>query len=243
MPAVQDFLQRAVGRGGDWCTLGLLAARDVILMRPPSRTPLLQLVLDSCCAAASDTRSKAVRLVANRLFPEAGMAQQIEHTARQRLDALLPAMPAEAALRGQAPAGGATETKIEAAEEAFTAASAHESSDGQRLQHDSEQHEQQKQDATLQSSQPQQLQPSELQQQAEHAAATEAEGEPPSETDGPSDVEAAQLCALYCALCTKKHSLLRRLFEVYGQTSGKAAAPALRLPSSAAMTCKQMICR
>lgn len=36
---------------------------------------------------------------------------------------------------------------------------------------------------------------------------------------GPSAVEAAQLCALYCALCTKKHSLLRHLFEVHAQTS------------------------
>lgn len=36
---------------------------------------------------------------------------------------------------------------------------------------------------------------------------------------GPSAAEAAQLCALYCALCTKKHSLLRHLFEVYAATS------------------------
>lgn len=31
----------------------------------------------------------------------------------------------------------------------------------------------------------------------------------------------ARMCALYCALCTKKHSMLRHLLEVYGQTSGE----------------------
>lgn len=37
-----------------------------------------------------------------------------------------------------------------------------------------------------------------------------------------SAAEALRLCSLYCALCIKRHRLLRRLLETYG----KAAAPA-----------------
>ncbi|KAL4443945.1 hypothetical protein ABPG75_011682 [Micractinium tetrahymenae] len=114
-PAVRQFLEQLAAAGPDWCTLALLAARDAILQRPPSQAALLELVLDACASPTSDTRSKAVRLVANRLFPDPGMAPHIEQAARRRLDAML--------------------------------------------------------------------------------------------------------CALYCALCTKKHSLLRHLFEVYAATS------------------------
>lgn len=220
MPAVQSFLQQAVGRGADWCTLALLAARDVILMRPPSRPPLLQLVLDSCCAAAPDTRSKAVRLVANRLFPEAGMAEQIESTARQRLDALLPAPPPAATSQGHEPGGEDVEMATEATEAAPAGVPGLDRSEKPPPQRELEQEGQQKQDGNAQSNQPPQP---DLQQQAEPAGAPQPLEEPPPEADGPSDVEAAQLCALYCALCTKKHSLLRRLFEVYGQTAGEAA--------------------
>lgn len=176
MPAVRQFLEQVSEGGPEWCTLTLLAARDVILQRPPSREPLVQLVLDACAAPTSDTRSKAVRLVANRLFSDPGMAPQIEQSARQRLDAMLvpAAPPAAAASESEATAGGQTAGGS----------------------------------------------PVDVHQPA--AAEEDVEVEAPAPA-GPSDVEAAQLCALYCALCTKKHSLLRHLFEVYGQTSGKLA--------------------
>ena len=61
--------------------------------------------------------------------------------------------------------------------------------------------------------------PSDL--QGQQATVEEDAEEAPAAATGPTDIEAAQLCALYCALCTKKHSLLRHLFEVYGQTSGR----------------------
>ena len=40
--------------------------------------------------------------------------------------------------------------------------------------------------------------------------------EQPTEGE-PTEEAAAQLCELYCALCTKKHALLRGLFEAYAQ--------------------------
>ena len=182
MPAVQQFLQQMTDAGSDWCTLALLAARDVILQRPPCRSPLLEMVLAACASPMADTRSKAVRLVANRLFPDVSMGPQIELAARQRLDELIVVH------------GTAGEPLAE--------------NSAAPLQQQQQQLEQQQQDVEQRPS-------DDLQQE------TGAEGEELPQQTGPSDAEAAQLCALYCALCTKKHSLLRHLFEVYGQTSGK----------------------
>jgi symplekin len=209
MPAVRDFLQQLVESGPDWCTLGLLAARDVILNRPPNRSDLLQLVLDACCSPISDTRSKAVRLVANRLFPDPGMAHQIEQAARQRLDAMLPSTtPAAAAelvaVKAEQPSPEETQATLPASPSAQAAAAQRkgESADAGSSE---QQPSQTAQDGAQQVEQPQRI------------------GEDGTEVQaaGPSDTDAAQLCALYCALCTKKHSLLRHLFEVYAQTSGK----------------------
>ena len=196
MPAVRQFLQQVAEGGPDWCTLALLAARDVILQRPPSREPLVQLVLDACAAPTSDTRSKAVRLVANRLFSDPGMAPQIEESARQRLDAmLLPTVSPAAVATAPEAEGGAGSPSAQAAAPAVEAAAAA-SAAGEEA-------------AAGCSGNPQQ------------ATAGAGAEEAPAAPSGPSDIEAAQLCALYCALCTKKHSLLRHLFEVYGQTSGR----------------------
>ena len=198
MPAVRQFLQQVADGGPDWCTLALLAARDVILQRPPSREPLVQLVLDSCAAPTSDTRSKSVRLVANRLFSDAGMAPQIEQSARQRLDAMLlpaarPAADATAP-KAEVRAGSPSDLAPSPGEDAPASAPAA----GQGAAAGS---------------------PSDL--QGQQATVEEDAEEAPAAATGPTDIEAAQLCALYCALCTKKHSLLRHLFEVYGQTSGR----------------------
>ena len=229
-PGVGAFLAALAERGPEWATLALLAARDVLLARPPARQALLQLVLQAAASPTADTRSKAVRLAANRLFPDPGMAPEVEAAARRRLDAMLtpppapqpdaagsPAAPAAAAAEGtrsdeaqQQPQGEAAKGGGSPAGSPSAAAGAPEAAAA-----DSEQQQQE-------------------QQQAEQPAAATGEGEAPPPT-GPTDAEAAQLCALYCALCTKKHSLLRRLFEVYGQTSGAAgmctrlACPALRL--------------
>lgn len=174
-PAICAFLERLAERGPDWCTLALSTARDCLVQRPPSRAPLLQLVLAAAASATADTRSKAVRLAANRLYPDPSMAPAIELAAQQRLDTMVVPPPGQGS-----PASAAAAPQ----------------QDGQA--------------------------PSE--QQPDSKASGDAEAEPPAGQHaaglGPTDAEAAQLCALYCALCTKKHSLLRHLFEVYGTTSG-----------------------
>lgn len=169
MPSVVQHLQQLCSDGPDWATLALLAARDVILQRPPNRPQVLNWVLEVAVSSDEDARGKAVRLVANRLFPEVSMSQQIEIYAQQQLDMLLveqQSLTAEAVKKEQ----------------------------------------QQEQKCTT------------------GAAAAALDTASPHDA-GPSEERAAQLCGLYCALCTKKHSLLRRLLEVYSHTSegGRAA--------------------
>lgn len=233
-PAVRAFLAGLIEGGPDWCTLSLLAARDCLLQRPPSRPALLELVLEACTSPTADTRSKAVRLAANRLFPDPSMAPAIEQAARRRLDAMVPppapvaaAVPAQlaagsqpvspAASPEQPPPGsqpGSPAAPLEAAagEPAVAMKAEPTAAAGGAAPAAGEAAAAVKHDAGAEAAgehaggQP-----------AAEAVAMMAEAPPP----GPTDAEAAQLCALYCALCTKKHSLLRHLFEVYGQTSGK----------------------
>lgn len=259
--ALRQFLEQLAAAGPDWCTLALLAARDAILQRPPSRAPLLQLVLDACASPTSDTRSKAVRLVANRLFPDPGMAPAIEQAARRRLGAMVPppttaaaaapeavAEPGAAAEDAQAAAaaGAADAADAQAAEGTEAAAGAAEPVNGQEpspatgdaaaaataegaADGTAAPAAEVKQEAAQEAPAA-----SKVQAQAAAAAAEAAAREvrpqaaAAAAAQGPSAAEAAQLCALYCALCTKKHSLLRHLFEVYAATSGAAAGVARR---------------
>lgn len=177
-PAVCAFLERLAARSPDWCTLALSTARDCLVQRPPSRASLLQLVLDAAAAPTADLRTKAVRLAANRLYPDPSMAPAIELAAQQRLDAMVAAPQS-----GPGSPGGAA--------------------------------------AARQDEQP----PIEPPGSAGSSGGAGESASPAGQlAASPTDVEAAQLCALYCALCTKKHSLLRHLFEVYGTTSGGQAA-------------------
>lgn len=173
-PAVCAFLERLAERSPDWCTLALSTARDCLVQRPPSRASLLQLVLAAAAAPTADMRTKAVRLAANRLYPDPSMAPAIELAAQQRLDAMVAAPQS-----GPGSPGGAA--------------------------------------AARQDEQPPIEQPGSAGSSGGAGESTSPAGQLAA---GPTDVEAAQLCALYCALCTKKHSLLRHLFEVYGTTSG-----------------------
>lgn len=161
MHAVHDFLSNLAKKGPEWATVALIAARDVALSRPPSRASALDFVLQSVVDADDDLRTKAVRLLANRLFPEQAMTATIESFAEQQLEKLL-------INKGE-------ETK----DNGIVA------------------------------------EPTTEQQQ--HPAQ--------EKTTEPSIDEASRYCALYCALCTKKHSLLIHLFECYASATanGKAA--------------------
>lgn len=256
-PAVRAFLAGLAGAGPEWCTLALLAARDCLLQRPPSRGALLDFVLEACASPTPDTRGKAVRLAANRLFPDPAMAPVVEQAARRRLDAMVPppapAAAAEPAAGGEAaPAAGAEAVPAAGAEvagakaaaagaeaaaagaeagaaagaEASPAASpppAQEASPAASPQGEAAAAA----GATAEAAAAATAEPAAAVKEEPQQAAEAAEAAPP----GPTDLEAAQLCALYCALCTKKHSLLRRLFEVYGLTSGGLARPCGRAAS------------
>lgn len=90
-PSVRQFLEQLCGSGPDWSTLALLAARDMLLQRPPCRAEMLGLVLEATNAGDLDLRTKAVRLTVNRLFGEASISASIEAHALQRLDDMLAA--------------------------------------------------------------------------------------------------------------------------------------------------------
>lgn len=231
-PALRRFLEQLASAGPGWCTLALLATRDAILRRPPSRPALLHMVLDACASQTSDTRGKAVRLVANTLFPDPGMAPIIEQAARRRLDSMVPpsAPPTTAAAEAAVTeAAGEQEAAAAAAEPlngpapgpaAAGDAAAAASTDGAAADGAGSAAVVKQETAQVAST------PPKAQVQAPAAAAAGKEQEQASAaTQGPSAAEAAKLCALYCALCTKKHSLLRHLFEVYAETSGEAAGP------------------
>lgn len=180
---------------------------------------VLGFVLEAAGDATADVRTKAVRLTANRLFPQPSITAAIERHARQQLDSMVvpaPSRPSSAAAAGQpgsSPGPGAP-----------AAPAARETPSSDR-------------EATPPSGQADAARPlvsdaaeapaeqsGEQQQQKQQPGATgsqETAGEPaPAASGGPDEAQAAQLCALYCALCTKKHSLLRHLFEVFAQTSG-----------------------
>lgn len=96
-PGVGQFLAEVAGMGGDWATLALSSARDIIINRPPNRSEALQVVLDAASGNQADTRNKAVRLIANKLFAQPQLQDSIEKFARRMLFCLITTSPSDAA--------------------------------------------------------------------------------------------------------------------------------------------------
>lgn len=71
-------------------TVGLLAARDIVLERPPSREPAVTAVLRAARGLNATLRDRAVRLLVNRLWTALGGALQPEilQAALESLDQL-----------------------------------------------------------------------------------------------------------------------------------------------------------
>uniref|UniRef100_A0A8R7PAE6 Symplekin n=1 Tax=Triticum urartu TaxID=4572 RepID=A0A8R7PAE6_TRIUA len=136
-------------QSGDRVTQGLSAVWNLIMLRPPNRDRCLDIALQSSINRLDEVRMKAIRLVANKLFPMASISKRIEDFANEKLNSVLEVIPA-----------------------------------------------------------------------AESASAAEM-ATPEVHQDGglenlSSVADALTLMSLYFALCTKKHSLLRRVFEIYG---------------------------
>ncbi|KNA19015.1 hypothetical protein SOVF_065440 isoform A [Spinacia oleracea] len=70
---------------GDRVTQGLSAVWSLILLRPTLRDVLLKIALQSAVHHLDEVRMKAIRLVANKLYPIPSIALQIEEFAKEKL--------------------------------------------------------------------------------------------------------------------------------------------------------------
>ncbi|CAK9133852.1 unnamed protein product [Ilex paraguariensis] len=70
---------------GDRVTQGLSAVWSLILLRPPIREVCLKIALQSAVHHLEEVRMKAIRLVANKLYPLPSISQQIEDFAKEML--------------------------------------------------------------------------------------------------------------------------------------------------------------
>nr|CAB3459066.1 unnamed protein product [Digitaria exilis] len=135
-------------QNGDRVTQGLSAVWNLIMLRPSNRDRCLEIALQSSTHHLEEVRMKAIRLVANKLFPMASISKKIEDFANENLNSVLEVIPS----------GDSSATEMSAPE-------AHNNG-------------------------------------LENLSASVA--------------DAQTLMSLYFALCTKKHSLLRHVFAIYG---------------------------
>ncbi|KAL9253833.1 Symplekin-like protein [Drosera capensis] len=71
--------------GGDRVTQGLTVVWNLIMLRPALRDGLLKIALQSAVHHMDEVRQKAIRLVANKLYPLSPLSQQIEEFAEEML--------------------------------------------------------------------------------------------------------------------------------------------------------------
>ncbi|GLT37611.1 hypothetical protein SLA2020_119170 [Shorea laevis] len=72
-------------QSGDRVTQGLSTIWSLILLRPPIRDVCLKIALQSAVHHLEEVRMKAIRLVANKLYPLSSIAKQIEDFAKEML--------------------------------------------------------------------------------------------------------------------------------------------------------------
>ncbi|KAJ4971323.1 hypothetical protein NE237_004422 [Protea cynaroides] len=154
-------------QSGDRVTQGLSAVWSLILLRPPIRDICLKIALQSAVHHLEEVQMKAIRLVANKLYPISCIAQQIEKFAN---DMLLSVMNGPNDMEGTDAEGSIIEGPKD----------------------------------------------SDLVKPANELAMSNATKEIASDSACLSSISEAQRCmSLYFALCTKKHSLFRRIFVIY----------------------------
>ncbi|KAJ8898989.1 hypothetical protein K2173_008491 [Erythroxylum novogranatense] len=82
-PGNSDKVEEA--QSGDRVTQGLSTVWSLILLRPPMQEVCLKIALQSAVHQLEEVRMKAIRLVANKLYPLSSIAQQIEKFANEML--------------------------------------------------------------------------------------------------------------------------------------------------------------
>lgn len=75
-------------QSGDRVTQGLSIVWSLILLRPSIRDACLKIALQSAVHYLEEVRNKAIRLVANKLYPLASISQQIEEFAQEMLSSV-----------------------------------------------------------------------------------------------------------------------------------------------------------
>ncbi|ONM61140.1 HEAT repeat-containing protein [Zea mays] len=136
-------------QSGDRVTQGLSAVWNLIMLRPSNRDRCLEIALQSSTHHLEEVRMKAIRLVANKLFPMTSISKKIEDFANEKLNSVLE----------MTPSGDCVTTEM---------------------------------------------------------ATPEAHKDIGLENLTASVTGMQTLMSLYFALCTKKHSLLRHVFAIYG---------------------------
>ncbi|KAG2647814.1 hypothetical protein PVAP13_2KG241400 [Panicum virgatum] len=80
-------------QSGDRVTQGLSAVWNLIMLRPLNRNRCLEIALQSSTHHLEEVRMKAIRLVANKLFPMASISKKIEDFAKEKLNSVLEVIP------------------------------------------------------------------------------------------------------------------------------------------------------
>ncbi|KAL3027390.1 hypothetical protein AAZX31_03G049800 [Glycine max] len=80
----------------DRVTQGLSTVWSLILLRPPIRDTCLQIALQSAVHHLEEVRMKAIRLVANKLYPLSSISKQIEDFAKEMLFSVMSGDASEA---------------------------------------------------------------------------------------------------------------------------------------------------
>ncbi|PON51152.1 Coatomer beta subunit [Parasponia andersonii] len=83
-PENSDKVEKEL-QSGDRVTQGLSTVWSLILLRPPFRDACLKIALKSAIHHMEEVRMKAIRLVANKLYPLSSIAQRIEDFAKETL--------------------------------------------------------------------------------------------------------------------------------------------------------------
>ncbi|XVE97089.1 hypothetical protein REPUB_Repub02eG0280700 [Reevesia pubescens] len=83
-PGVSEKAEKE-SQSGDRVTQGLSTVWSLILLRPPIRDMCLKIALQSAVHHLKEVRMKAIRLVANKLYPLSSIAPQIEDFVREML--------------------------------------------------------------------------------------------------------------------------------------------------------------
>eukprot|EP00250_Pteridium_aquilinum_P033702 c611_g1_i1 orf=440-4438(-) len=164
-------------------TQGLSAVWSLILLRPPIRSECLDIVLKCTVHELEEVRTKAIRLVANKLYPLSYVSQSIEEYAKKMLHTVLLDM-------GGCSVNG---TRDPAGDEVLQLQESH-------------------------SDQGTGIGPSSKISNIDQIVTNDTTFEDDEQKVNKSlvSVQEAQRCmSLYFALCTKKHSLLREIFNIY----------------------------